>query len=307
MELDEKSLNGEWSYSDNNLPEFFIINEALISKLCILGEDTEPCFEGANITKATFSFDDSFNNRLFSMMNELKDILNGGSEKMDQSMNSQLDNENEIVEQEVETTFSDTSEEIEPQIESAEEVTDYAEKKKDKEEENEDKNDSEDSDNSDNNTEEENSETSEDDEEEKKKKKETKTYSVEEYEELNTKYEELNVKYSTLEQEIEVLKSDNASLTQFKNNVERAQKQDMIDNTFYMLSDIDKADVIANIDTYSLDEIEAKLSVICVRNKVSFNNEISENEPISYNLQDQSFVDSTPAWIVEAMKTAQSL
>ena len=44
----------------------------------------------------------------------------------------------------------------------------------------------------------------------------------------------------------------------------------MIDQ-FYMLSDDDKADVIANIDTYSIDDIEAKLSIICVRNKVSFN------------------------------------
>ena len=41
--------------------------------------------------------------------------------------------------------------------------------------------------------------------------------------------------------------------------------------SFYMLSDEDKKDVVANIDTYSLDDIEAKLSIICVRNKVSFN------------------------------------
>jgi len=37
-----------------------------------------------------------------------------------------------------------------------------------------------------------------------------------------------------------------------------------------MLSDEQKKDCVDNIDTYSFDEIEAKLSVICVRNKVSF-------------------------------------
>ena len=52
--------------------------------------------------------------------------------------------------------------------------------------------------------------------------------------------------------------------------ISKEKKQAMIDS-FYMLSDEDKADVIANIDTYSVDDIEAKLSIICVRNKVSFN------------------------------------
>ena len=47
-----------------------------------------------------------------------------------------------------------------------------------------------------------------------------------------------------------------------------------------MLSDEDKKDVIDNIDTYSLDEIEAKLSIICVRNKVSFNLEDDDKNTI---------------------------
>ena len=41
----------------------------------------------------------------------------------------------------------------------------------------------------------------------------------------------------------------------------------MINETFYMLSDEDKKEVIENIDSYSLDDIEAKLSILCVRNK----------------------------------------
>jgi hypothetical protein len=60
MELDEESLRGKWSENDNGGPELFIINEAIISKLCILGNDNEPCFEGANITSVQFSFDDNF-------------------------------------------------------------------------------------------------------------------------------------------------------------------------------------------------------------------------------------------------------
>jgi hypothetical protein len=60
MELDTKTLNAYWTKDTNGLPKFFIINEAIISKLCILGENCEPCFEGATITNVQFSFDDGF-------------------------------------------------------------------------------------------------------------------------------------------------------------------------------------------------------------------------------------------------------
>jgi hypothetical protein len=39
MELDEKTLDATWTKDINGNPKFFIINEAIISKLCILGED----------------------------------------------------------------------------------------------------------------------------------------------------------------------------------------------------------------------------------------------------------------------------
>ena len=63
MELDEETLDATWTKDENNRPQFFIINEAVISKLCILGEECEPCFEGSSITAPTiqFSFEDGFN------------------------------------------------------------------------------------------------------------------------------------------------------------------------------------------------------------------------------------------------------
>lgn len=83
----------------------------------------------------------------------------------------------------------------------------------------------------------------------------------------------------------------------------------MINDTFYMLSDAEKKDVIDNIDTYSLDDIEAKLSIICVRNKVSFN-EDPENPPAApsvYSIQSIGTEDDLiPAWakaVIETQKT----
>ena len=84
MELDEGTLDATWSKNKNNEPLFFIINEAIISKLCILGESNEPCFEGSTIKAPTiqFALEEGFKEQLFSMINELKDLLNKGGEKV---------------------------------------------------------------------------------------------------------------------------------------------------------------------------------------------------------------------------------
>ena len=55
MELDDETLDGHWSTNSNTGMDFFIINDAIFSKLCILGSDVEPCFEGARITAPEIS------------------------------------------------------------------------------------------------------------------------------------------------------------------------------------------------------------------------------------------------------------
>ena len=82
MELDEKTLNATWTKDDNGKPKFFIINEAIISKLCVLGEECEPCFEGSQITKFSLTFDEDFKQKLFSMMNDLKELIKEGGTKV---------------------------------------------------------------------------------------------------------------------------------------------------------------------------------------------------------------------------------
>ena len=104
--------------------------------------------------------------------------------------------------------------------------------------------------------------------------------------------------YSNAQQRIDDLESQIATLTEFKNKVDRAEKQKMIDS-FSVLSDEEKKDVIENIDTYSLDDIEAKLSIICVRNKVSFNldDDKHDDAPTTYNLNGEGNDDGVPAWV----------
>ena len=103
MELDESTLKGYWSKDTNKGMDFFIINDAIFSKLCILGEDVEPCFEGASVTSpkisSTFSKGDKFTHTLFTMMKELKELTltNEGGTSMAEKEYVVLDSDTTVV------------------------------------------------------------------------------------------------------------------------------------------------------------------------------------------------------------------
>lgn len=418
MELDEKTLDATWTKDNNGKPQFFIINEAIISKLCILGEDIEPCFEGSSITKIQFSFEDNFKQQLFSMMNELKDILNkGGAKQVFTTYAVEIgDTLWSALYQYVDTTYPgpadswcsiyriegvyeegsqkfailqnrtdlkyyrldfEVSEKdgfvpsagltevtknytplAEPQfalnaIEDYE--TEFVKQKKEKQDKTEKPGQSKTKDNTEGNKtgesdddmddDTDNDDTDDDDDEDEKKKKKfnkegeevcekcghlitecvcgggsgggsgekkkkKKDYNlddIEEYTELSAKYDDLQTRYSALMTEKETLETKLAPLVAFKAKAEKASKEEMI-KSFYMLSDDDKKDVIDNIDTYSLDDIEAKLSIICVRNKVSF--DLDDNKDpkghTTFNLDDDSGDETVPAWVKAVLTVAKS-
>ena len=137
-------------------------------------------------------------------------------------------------------------------------------------------------------------------EKEEPKKKEYSLDEIPEYVELNNKFSQLTTDFSALAEEVKELRD-------FKAKAEKAEKQKMIDQ-FYMLSDEDKADVVSHIDTYSLEEIESKLSVICVRNRVDFSLD-KEEEPadkLTYSLTEES-TDNVPEWIKAVRETEKNL
>ncbi len=122
---------------------------------------------------------------------------------------------------------------------------------------------------------------------------------ISEYVELKNKFDTLTSDYAALKEQYDTLSAEIEPLKEFKLVAEREKKQAMI-NKFFMLSDEDKKDVIDNIDSYSLDDIEAKLSVICVRNKVNFNLEEDEEkkeEPLVFNLNTLDTDSDIPDWI----------
>ena len=401
MELDDNLIDAFWTKDSKGKPQFFIINEAIISKLCVLGEDCEPCFEGSNITapQIQFSLDENFKNKLFSLMEEMKEILNEGGapvfttyaveigDSLWSALYSYLEktypraNEEGCVYDSIyriegiyeegsqkfailqnrsnskyfrlnfslddNTGFAASAELVEvtktyvpaaePQFALADVEAyelEYAKCKKEKEDE-EDKKKKEGS------GEGEGGEgTGDDDDDDEEKKKKTKhsleggedicekcgkplsececgegkkvEYNldeIQEYTELVEKYSALESEKETLANKVASLEAELSTLVEFKKNIERKDKEAMI-ASFYMLSDEEKKDVVENIDNYSLDDIEAKLSIICVRNKVSFNLEDDKNQetkPTTFSLDGNMGDDNVPAWVKSLRDVAKSM
>lgn len=291
MELDEKTLEGHWSTDFNSNIDFFIIDDATFSKLCLLGEDVEPCFEGASVTAPNVSMNFSnkesdFKQTLFSMMKDLKFALERSNEVMEDNKN------NEIVE-DVSTEFSI------PETVIEEEPTADFKKEEEKEEDTTDSKKDEEEDTSDS------KEEKEDKEGDKKFEKDTND--IEEtpidyqkaFIELTHSFEKLSTTCNSYIAELQELRK-------FKADIENAQKDELI-NKFYMLSDEDKADVITNKEKYSLADIEAKLSVICFRKKVNFDSDNKDKkEDIMEDITTYALSDDdcfVPAWIKAVMAT----
>ena len=300
MELDSSSLQGHWA-TDNNLGvDFFIINDATFSKLCILGDNVEPCYEGASVTSPevskNFSNDTEFQQTLFSMMNDLQTALNskGGLNMSENELNKSAETveEEPVLEHELETPADETAnEELAPAdeeftetepvddttavVETVEETADeFVDKKKEEEDDSDDKD-------------EDNSEEGDDDE----KKKPANQHSLEEFE--------------ALQAELESLRAEIKELREFKLNVENQQKDALI-ASYHMLSDEDKAEVIAHKSEFSLDEIKAKLAVIYVEKNVNFDmidgqEEVEDSTPAMTFSLDEEASEGVPAFI-EALR-----
>lgn len=374
MELDDEILDAYWSKDNNGKPQFFIINEAIMSKLCILGEDVEPCFEGSTITKVEFAFEDNFKQKLFSLIEQMQDMLNKGGTPVfntyaveigdalwsalynyirqqfpdpqdsycsiygiegiyeengqkfailrDRSnpvkyfrLNFSLTEESFDVNDDLVEVTKTYVPAVTPQfaLEAVEEYIAEFKKKNQKEEDKDENKEDEPEDEPSGEPEDKSSENNNDDEddEEKKKKEKKNKYNLDEipeYVALQNDYAAATARIAELEAANNQLTTANAELVEFKNSIETEKKQELI-NSFYMLSDEDKKDCQDNIATYSYDDIEAKLSIICVRNKVSFDldGDKTKQEPTVFNLNDIDNDDDQglPAWVQRVQEVAK--
>ena len=281
MELDEDSLQGHWATNSKSGMEFFIINDAIFSKLCILGDDVEPCYEGSAVTPPDISknftknVDSNFKHTLFTMMRDLQTVLKGEKDMADTNKNAQ-DPEEKKPETDFTASNPESAENAQGKNDSSpssnfqnntegseqpetsfkkDDNKDGKDAEGDKPEENKDGEDPKD-DNADN---------SGDKEDDEKK-------------DGSKKYELLENEYNELKTQFEALKTQNKDLIRFKSDIENKEKDNLIAE-FSMLSDEDKKDVIENKSKYTLDEIKSKLSVIYFDKQVKNSlNESAKND-----------------------------
>lgn len=264
MEIDD--VDGHWT-TDSNDVEFFIINDAIFTKLCILGDDVEPCFEGASVTSPEvsehFSYNKEFSHTLFAMMNELKSALTKGGSMPKENVESSEDS--------AEETFAKEEEKKEDKKDSDSE---------DKEDESDD-----DSDDS--------------DDKEDEKKPEKKHELENQVSELSEQLKELTDKFTALEAEAEELRK-------FKAERIDADKDAMIAK-YHMLSDEDKAEIIADKDKFTLGEIESKLALLYVQKNVNFyeEEEVDSTPLTTFSLDDETIAEDADP-MLSALREAQN-
>ncbi len=284
MELDKNNLHGKWTTDINKNVDFFIINDAIFTKLCILGDDVEPCFEGAGVLPTSFTLDDDFKNSLFNMLQDLKNytLAKGGSAVADIKDNQV----NESALEEPATNFENAEQpkqqEKKPQTNAS--VSSTFVKEDDKEKNNNDENDSGDGNEEENNKE-------KDDDKDKK------------YALLDQQYSELKANFESLQAQIQ-------SLREFKLNAENEAKDAMI-NKFSMLSEEDKKEVIEHKSEYTVEQIEEKLALIGYRKGVNFsleepkeNDNKKEESITTYNINE---AESVPDWVKAVEQTMKNI
>lgn len=265
MEIDD--VDGHWT-TDSNDVEFFIINDAIFTKLCILGDDVEPCFEGASVTSPEvsehFSYNKEFSHTLFAMMNELKSALTKGGSMPKENVESvkveptaTVEKEAPVVEEFAENV--ETNENVESSEDSAEET--FAK--------------------------------------EDEKKPEKKHELENQVSELSEQLKELTDKFTALEAEAEELRK-------FKAERIDADKDAMIAK-YHMLSDEDKAEIIADKDKFTLGEIESKLALLYVQKNVNFDEEeeVDSTPLTTFSLDDETIAEDADP-MLSALREAQN-
>ena len=310
MELDEETLDGRWSENIKTGMDFFIINDAIISKLCVLGDDVEPCFEGSSVTapkvSASFNLDDGFKRTLFTMMQDLKAALEGGN-KMSLDENTVVTPEADVTPN-TEDTFTEGTDNVDNIVqndatENQENIETPVTEDFSKKEEDED-----DSNFKCGDKDKKKSKCAKQEDEEKKDDSSSDDKKDEEDEDKK-KFSALSAEHEALKAQFSELQKDYQALIAFKNEVESAKKDEMI-KSFYMLSDEDKKEVVDNKDKFTLEEIESKLSVIFTKKSlaemsIKTESDAEEKPTVTFGLDDAS-IDSVPAWISAVRNTKNS-
>ena len=291
MELDGDTMDGRWAEDYEEQVEFFIVNDATFTKLCVLGDTVEPCFEGASVeapnVSKTFS-KDNFTHTLFDMMGELRYALQEGG--------SDMPEDSTVVEPTAEEVVELPAEESTEVVDAPE--PEFAEKDEEKPEE---------GDSADEVDVDDKSDPEDEDEEREPEDKHALADEVD----FESKFNEVAERLADLEARYAELEVEAAGLREFKLNAVRAEKEAVVEK-YHMLSDEDKAEVVENLDSFSLEEIESKLALIYVNKNVDFDTidgvpEVEDAPGTTFSINEINSADEVDPFIAALREANESL
>lgn len=281
MEFFPESVAGSWAIFPEVDREFFIIDEAKISALCILGDEVEPCFEGASVHAPEILYSlkkDEFKANFNTFMFELNKILEEGSANMEN-----LENQIDVVDESVQTDLPITDNNLvdETAKESIEENTVVSEEI---------------------NIDETTSTFVESTEEIIVEEVTVEdvvevTYSLDQYQALENELVTLKKDYADLEIKYKLLKDEEEE----KNKHLKSQ----LFEKFNAILGEDADSLKANSDKFDLEQLEEKLSAMAFKKGVNFTIESKQEGVITPKVFTSSNNDM-PAWVKAVEKKSQS-
>lgn len=265
MELDPDTVAG---YYDGDV---FVFTSATLDRLCILGDAFEPCFEGAKIAT-------SFSRLYTDFAQEVQKIIGGRYSIMDGKLAVE-----EVVDQVTEETVEEATEEVvEEAVEEATETESESETAAPDAVEF---------------TAEESQETEEVAAEEAQEESSVQEFAAQETEETvedsssedqsdSTDSTEFTTQLDTLSKKIQELEEQLATYRQKEAAEQEEKKAEMLNKYRKVLTAEEISPIEDNVSEYSLDDLEAKLSVIFARKTL-----VEDSSNLQFSLQDNDTVD----------------
>lgn len=303
MELDHGSIRGEWDWNSDNGLGLYIINDATISKLCILGDDVEPCFEGASIVGENFgtsyALEDLTNTvgYMFSLVRKGSALLTS----MDMTISSEADEGNVQDDGNVNFTLSVTGGDNGDNSDgdggsgdngcsgagtfAADDRSFVIGDGVDGVDTNH------------------NADSGDD-----ASQKETGfTVSAGEYETLRAAYNKLWTEFEQLQESVTPMREELESLRELRQRYDHEERMRVITKYSSLLTEEELAPFIESVDTYDVDMLDSKLSVLYVRNHVTA---ISTPKPddmaITFSMSREGFSSDMASGLFNALRDAEN-
>ena len=266
MELYVNSIDGEWKR--DGAVEYFEFTDGVFFGLLALGDDVDPCFEGAafyGLDQSAKEFFEELKNYTLSAKSELIGGTEMEIEKIEETpvveeQVEEVTSEEEVVTEEATEEVQEVAtEETEEEAPAAEEVTEATEETAD--------------DNAVENFE--NEEVAEENEEETEETEEVKEVVEETVEEAS----DIQAEYQAALQRIADLEAQVNELTTYKNDAERVKKTSLIEKYSILLGEEACANYTAKIDEYSFEDLKKEVSVAvleCIEESLFSKNESQE-------------------------------